>query len=489
LTKGREPVYQPLPDKQLRPFKAPRKSPGGLDANTVAHLVTAVADLSLILDREGVIRDVAVEDEELLSFGCESWIGRAWADVVSADSRPKVAEMLQGTASDAPPHWRQINHPGAQGKDLLIRYSAIRLGEEGRIMAVGRDMRQVSLIQQRLLGTQAQLERDYSRLRESETRYQTLFQLSTEAIIVLDAGTMKITEANPAGTRLMANGSTQLVGRSLLDLLDPKSMSDAQTLLGEARATPRAKDIVVRLAGNGLHVSLSASLFRHDKGAYFLVRLGSPGVNGFVSADQLGVTSPLLEVISALPDGFVIIGETRKILMANAAFLELAQLAGADQARGERIDRWLGRVEVDLDVLVANLREYGSAKRFPTVLRGEFGAREEVEVSGAAVLGGDPPCYGLTIRRTPAPTGQVSAYAPAAPRSFEQLKELVGRVPMRELVRETTDIIEQMCIEAALELTGDNRASAAEMLGLSRQSLYVKLRRHGLGELDEPGAV
>jgi DNA-binding NtrC family response regulator len=69
-------------------------------------------------------------------------------------------------------------------------------------------------------------------------------------------------------------------------------------------------------------------------------------------------------------------------------------------------------------------------------------------------------------------------------RSFEQLKELVGRVPMRDLVRETTDIIEQMCIEAALEITGDNRASAAEMLGLSRQSLYVKLRRHGLGELD-----
>jgi len=36
---------------------------------------------------------------------------------------------------------------------------------------------------------------------------------------------------------------------------------------------------------------------------------------------------------------------------------------------------------------------------------------------------------------------------------------------------------------AALELTGDNRASAAELLGLSRQSLYVKLRRYGLGDL------
>jgi DNA-binding NtrC family response regulator len=51
-------------------------------------------------------------------------------------------------------------------------------------------------------------------------------------------------------------------------------------------------------------------------------------------------------------------------------------------------------------------------------------------------------------------------------------------------VSETTDLIEQMCIEAALELTGDNRSSAAEMLGLSRQSLYVKLRRFGINVPD-----
>jgi len=31
-----------------------------------------------------------------------------------------------------------------------------------------------------------------------------------------------------------------------------------------------------------------------------------------------------------------------------------------------------------------------------------------------------------------------------------------------------------------LTLTHNNRASASEMLGLSRQSLYVKLRRYGM---------
>ena len=46
------------------------------------------------------------------------------------------------------------------------------------------------------------------------------------------------------------------------------------------------------------------------------------------------------------------------------------------------------------------------------------------------------------------------------------------------------DVIEALCVEEALKLTHDNRASAAELLGLSRQSLYAKLRRYGIGGTD-----
>ena len=44
----------------------------------------------------------------------------------------------------------------------------------------------------------------------------------------------------------------------------------------------------------------------------------------------------------------------------------------------------------------------------------------------------------------------------------------------------TTELVERHFIEAALDLTRDNRTAAAELLGLSRQSLYLKLRRHRL---------
>ena len=58
--------------------------------------------------------------------------------------------------------------------------------------------------------------------------------------------------------------------------------------------------------------------------------------------------------------------------------------------------------------------------------------------------------------------------------------QMVGYATLRDIVSETTEIIEKMCIETALELTGNNRVAAAELLSLSRQSLYVKLRKFGL---------
>jgi DNA-binding NtrC family response regulator len=65
-------------------------------------------------------------------------------------------------------------------------------------------------------------------------------------------------------------------------------------------------------------------------------------------------------------------------------------------------------------------------------------------------------------------------------RAVEQLTGLVGRVSLPELLRDTVELVERHFIEAALELTHDNRTAAAEVLGLSRQSLYLKLRRHRL---------
>ena len=161
--------------------------------------------------------------------------------------------------------------------------------------------------------------------------------------------------------------------------------------------------------------------------------------------------------------------------------IEMAQLNSAEQSRGELLDRWLGRAGVDFSVALANLRQNGSIKLFSTGLRGEYGAMAEVEVSAVSLADNeDRPGFGFAIRNVEKRLSAAASSPRELPRSVAQLTELIGRVPLRDLVREATDVIEKLSIEAALELTGDNRASAAEMLGLSRQSLYVKLRRFGL---------
>lgn len=473
-----------MPKDSVRKFKAPKKTFGDLDAVTIADLVSASSDLALLLDKSGVIQDISLEEDDLSDYGCADWIGHPWQEVVTAESRAKVQDMLETALASGASRARQVNHPAETGNDLPVRYSTIRLAEEGRILALGRDLRPMSVLQQRLVSAQAQMETEYAQLRLAETRYQTLFQISAEAVLIVDANSLKIVEANPAAGQVLDGKSGDLTGQNFADLLDQNGLAAAQKLFANLRVSPRTDEVTVT-AKNGGRFSLSASLYRDDKATNFLLRLSAQDA-GVARANGVSVSGPLADIITKMPDGFVIVDQERHILSANNAFLDLAQLADEDQARGQPIERWLGRVEVDVDILIANLREYGFLRRFPTLMRGEYGGKEEIELSGVAMLSSDPPCFGLSIRKShPALNVKVGAGAASAgPRSFEQLKELVGRVPLRELVREATDIIEQMCIEAALELTGDNRASAAEMLGLSRQSLYVKLRRHGLGELD-----
>lgn len=469
----------------MKHFKAPKQSLGTLDTEAAASLLAAASDLALVLDSDGIIRDLVCNDETLLPDGHEAWIGRYWIDTVSAESRSKVETLLAESESGRPSRWRQINHPSPGGADLPILYSTLRVGDESRIVAIGRDLRATAALQQSLLQAQQSMERDYSRLRHIEGRYRLLFKMSSDAILIVDAGNLKILEANPAATHLFGGG-TQIVGQSLLAQFDDDSTRPVESLLGRLQATGRADDLRVRLRDDRRDLAISGSLFRQDSTSLFVIRLTPSHGEEHVAA--LDPKAKMLKVLEHCTDGFVVTDSAGRILMTNPAFLELAQVSSEEQARTEPLERWLGRSGVDMSVLLNSLRQNGAIRLFATTLRGEHGSTAEVEISAVSVLNSGQPYFGFTIRdvgrRLPA-QGR-AAWEPshqAMPRSLEQLTDLVGRVPLKELVRESTDVLERMCIEAALQLTGDNRASAAELLGVSRQSLYLKLRRYGLGDL------
>lgn len=467
-------------------FRAPKDSLGDLDVEAAATLVAAAADVALVVNGNGVIRDMACQSEELLSVleGQGPWRGLSFADTVTIESRPKVEALLREATDEAMPR-RQVNHPSPAGADVPILYSAVRVGSLGRLVAVGRDLRPVAELQQRLVEAQQSMERDYTRLRHAETRYRLLFQMSPEPVLIVDSSSQRVVEANPAATQIFGDVGRRVVGRPLLEAFEPDTVAAVQTLLAGVRSAGRADSTRARLIDSGRDAFVSATLFRQENASLFLVRLALTDRDvGAVGADG---KAKLLRFFEHAPDGLVVTDREGRVLSANPAFLDLAQLASEEQARGESLERWLGRSSVDLNVLIANLRQIGSVRLFATTLRGEFGAQAEVEISAAAVANGNEPFYGFTVRNVGRRLPSDARAGREMPRSVDQLTELVGRVSLKELVREATDVVERLCIEAALELTSNNRASAAEMLGLSRQSLYVKLRRYGLADAADHG--
>jgi transcriptional regulator PpsR len=474
----------------VKAFRTPKTALGRLDAEAVAVLVASAADITLILDKAGTIRDVAIAASDLADelAGHARWYGRRWAEIVTPESAGKVELLLANAVSRQAPEWRHLNHPAVAGPDVPVLYVAVPGGVPGRVVAFGRDQRPVSSLQRRLVDAQQSMERDYARIRQAETRYQLLLQMAPDAVLLIDGTSLRVLESNPAARRLFGAAVEPRGPLAASRMFAGDSARSVEQLLAGVLASGRADDVRARIMADGdREVVVSASPFRDGSGSVCLLRVAAP------LADPAGTVVPklktkLLKLLESAPDAFVVTGDDGRVVTANAAFLELVQLPNEERAHGEPLERWLGRAGIDLDILLAHLRQRGLVRLFATTLRGELGAPAEVEISGVKVMNGGRPCFGFAIRdvgrrlSAPAPGERVPA------RSFEYLTELIGRVSLKDLVRDATDVIERLCIEAALELTGDNRASAAEMLGLSRQSLYVKLRRYGLGDLAAEGA-
>ena len=76
---------------------------------------------------------------------------------------------------------------------------------------------------------------------------------------------------------------------------------------------------------------MAVSLFRQENASLLLVRLSSQ-----ISAPEdsaLKATSMLLHYFDAAPDGLVITRFDGRVVRSNAAFLEMAHLSSAVQAR------------------------------------------------------------------------------------------------------------------------------------------------------------
>jgi transcriptional regulator PpsR len=332
-------------------------------------------------------------------------------------------------------------------------------------------------LRQQLVNAQRTLEQDYWSNRRLEARYRRMLEMVAEGFLVVDDLSGRVLEANTVAGSILELEAGALVGRIFPVGLDTNGNRALTELQREARSTTGVVAGEVTTTG-GATLAAGVTCLRQGNETRLLIRLAAPSEN--TSDPALGGDS-----FEHAPDGILITDQNGVVIAANTAYLEMAGIQDEQQATGRRADRWLGRSIVDLDILLSNIQPDRPLQLFSSLLRTELGAQLDIELSAVQTDYVGKPVILMFIRDVSRRISGEQGAEVHLPRSIEQITGRVGRVPLKQLVRESTDVIEALCIESALKLTQDNRAAAAELLGLSRQSLYTKLRRFDIGDSED----
>lgn len=441
--------------------------------------VSVASDIALVIDADGIIRNVAVGSTHLSTPAIE-WIGRPWTETVTGDTRRKVEQLLDEVRSAGVTRRREVNHPTPGGDELPVAYSAVRLGSDGPVLAVGRDLRTVAAIQQRLVDAQQEMERSYWKQRQIEARYRLLFQVATDAVMIVDARTLKVLEANDTAVALFAQPGETPIERDAVAGIERGSRPAVHQLLVSARTTGKPGEIRARLAQphpQAQAVDLSATPFRAGETLLLLVRAR-------IARSQPGVASSddrVIDFVDRMPDALVVTDAAGHVLITNPSFVALCGLTQEPHVIGRTLAELLGDPTGRLAAILALARRQGIASHERALVGQTAGLRSEVEVSAALLDDSDQESIGLTIRRV---KPLVAALPRAAADMAEALHDLVlqiGVAPLPQLLEEVGQLAERHLIEAALVRSDGDLTLAADLLGMTAQQLELRIGLLGMG--------
>ena len=432
-----------------------------------------IPDITLRLDAEGVIEEVQLS-ASLGSRTAEGWIGRLWSETVPVESGGKVQRMIEDARRNGYAPFRQITQVFEEGAELPFEFTAIQSSGGAGLIAVGKSLQIVADLQSRLMSAQRAMEQEYWKLRHIETRYRMLFDASGEAVVLLRASDLEIVEINPAARNLLGLVGA---GQSFLEIIPLGERDAVRTVFQRAGEHGHAPAVLIRAEPAGAQWLIKATLITAEAGPQYMTRIAEVGTR--TQPFDAGSEWLVGNFVERLPDGFVVIGTDGRIVQSNGAFVEMVQAGTATSVIGADIRQWLGRPGADLRILLEHVRAHRVVGLFPTQINGEHGIARDVEISATGDRNEDPERIALVVRdvgqRLVAPQ---SGLHPAAPAPVDM--DSIGRRSLRELIDEAVGSVERRSIRSALEMTHGNRSAAAELLGLSRQSLYSKMSRYKL---------
>lgn len=450
-------------------------------SDILANLVSGVADMALLVAWDGTITELRVRPGLDLGVDIESWRGAEIQGRLTSESVPKLERCLatlQEGSAQLPLSELNLHHEKS-GLDLPMSFSFHRIGRETDVLMLGRDLRPLAEIQQQLVTAQMALERDYEEQRATETRLRVLMETTSDACLFVNVARREITEVNTAAERILGPAVADLRDATLDQLFRAGPDADLIEQLVTTARQPGGS-VNAQLVADGAEIDIRPTSFRVP-GAHMLLCRATPRQTAATATDSAG--ERLAGFFAASPDAIVFTAGDGRILSANGSFLDLVEMPQEDNLRDRSLADFLVRGSVDLSVILANASRAGSLRLFSTKITQASGQGRPVEISVTRLRSGLRAVFGLVLRDT---SRAVALRADSIDPSIdlESIIELLGKQSLKDIVAQATDVIERMCIGAAVDLTSNNRVAAADMLGLSRQSLYVKLRKYDLLKRD-----
>ncbi|EPX75981.1 transcriptional regulator PpsR [Salipiger mucosus] len=460
---------------------------GVLPSNdSIANLFEQAADIALHVDGEGVVAGISV-NPDCPSLGClDHWVGRRLDGFLTEESRVKFSERLTAMRADPArvPRPVELNHIDNATWEFPVRYTLHRVDGGDSILMLGRDMQPIAEMQQRLVREQMARERDQQKLRGETTFFRVVLEASETPLAIVEPQKGRIRDLNSAAASLLGSKVETLSGNAFAQAFEGRRPTEFMETLQAAASAEELRGVEAIARRNGHVIMVYPELFRAAGDLYMLCRLNE--------VDEEGATGPeAAQFLSALfaetSDAVVLTDNQGVIREANEAFLVLADAAQLRDVRGRSLADFLVRGGIDLKLILEAASKKGRMRSYSAQVASVNGTRAGVDISAARLIqrGGDLG-YGFIIRDvTPNEIFDPEAgHMAVSEEAMKNVMDLVGTASLKDLVSATSDVIEKICIETAIQLTGNNRVAAAEMLGLSRQSLYVKLRKHGLLSTD-----
>ncbi|MEO0485388.1 MAG: transcriptional regulator PpsR [Pseudomonadota bacterium] len=443
----------------------------------LGSIISSASDLSLVISDDGAILTVLVNPESKAFGGLEHWEGRNLRDFLTPESVPKLDAKLTQLESGKPGRPVELNHEDGGIWEFPIRYTFHRIAPDGALLMLGRDLRPIAEMQQQLVKAQIALERDYEAQREFDTRYRVLMDSSSEALVFVQVGNGRVVDLNASAAKMLGGKRDDITGHAFAQEFEGRRRGEfLESLMNAAIASDR-RPVTLQGRRSGKELSVLPTLFRASGERLLLCRLDD-AAKGEPISDELG------ENLSALyqegVDAIVFTDASGIVRSANESFLNLADASHLTNVKNRSLGEFLARGAVDLKVLLENAARAGQMRMYATKLAGEYGTSVSVEISVTYLDDRAHPSYVFVIRDASRVEAVRKPGVAVGEDAMRSIMELVGSASLKDIVSETTDVVEKMCIETAVELTRNNRVAAAEMLGLSRQSLYVKLRKYGL---------